>query len=469
MRLGGRTSAGFLCVQVFAGVPFFVCLLESIYMCWDHSFCSIFSPLCVCMCFPPLQMVPTVVFPSSVSHTQSSFQSFLDAAFTFLRFQPPGYGTGAGLCVLPRMSLPLRLSFGYLVPGGVGVAMLLGFAVGTQVSRWPCCIRLTDAWRRQRGFAPHAQGLVTRYHSVKYLGSSRSLPVRATADGGEDGIELQRSVPGGASNTPSATANPLWALASSAHKPGVEIEGALAGSDPSAPLRARGLAALLTWALFTYSSVLSTTLLLLSCVSVPGAPSTYLFLDANRDCSSAGWVGPLTAVCVCVLALAAFVPYAALLLHRRRVAYPALYWVLCGPFTDGAYWWESVLLAQRTALLSLSAGLVQYPVPRLLAAGCVCMLCFAVHLTYKPLQHHAMQHLQTLFQGCLLVTVMANVAVAQTAEVPLGAQSPAAADAVNALQLLCVYVLPVGAVAVLAARPALASLRGVVTTGAPKL
>lgn len=114
------------------------------------------------------------------------------------------------------------------------------------------------------------------------------------------------------------------------------------------PLSDRVKGACMNWFLFTYTTVLSTTLKLLSCVSVPGAPHTYLYLNATRDCSSTGWLVPLYVVLVLLVGGCVALPFFTRFLHHSPDKLPGVYRVLTDPYTDECYWWEGALLFPST-------------------------------------------------------------------------------------------------------------------------
>lgn len=211
--------------------------------------------------------------------------------------------------------------------------------------------------------------------------------------------------------------------------------------------------ALMNWFLFTYTSVLSTTLKFLSCVSVPGQPDTYMFLNATLDCNTTAWLAPLYLVLLVLVGGSAALPWFIRYLHRRPQKLPGVYRILTDPYTDKCYWWEAALLAQRLLLAFFNTFLAQNPLLHLLFAALVCLISAFLHLVLRPIRHPRTQISQTAFQFSLVVTTIVNVAWAQFAQdsqdgsLVLSASAARARDILDTLTLLFVYIVPAAAIA----------------------
>lgn len=195
------------------------------------------------------------------------------------------------------------------------------------------------------------------------------------------------------------------------------------------PLPDRMIGATLNWFLFTYSSVLAATFKLLLCIPFAGLPNTYLYLDANQECT-AQWTAPLYIVMVCLLGFAVVLPILMRLKQKWAPRHPGVYRILTDPYRDECYWWECVLLVQRLVLSVLNTFMAHTPVLRMLLAGLVCTISAFLHLMYRPILDGPTQAIQTLFQFSLIMVVVVNVAVAQTVQNAQTATNPAIA-AVN--------------------------------------
>ena len=221
---------------------------------------------------------------------------------------------------------------------------------------------------------------------------------------------------------------------------------------PQLPLKTRLKGSALNWFLFTYTSALSATLKLLSCVDVPGSDRKHLFMNASLDCSSVAWMVPLYIVLVVLVGVVIALPFVTVYLHKHQHIHRGMYRALSDPYRRECYWWESVLLSQRLLLSFFCTFLVQYPVFRLVLAGMVCLVCTFLHLSYKPIHSPHGQMAQAVFQFSLLAVIMVNIAMAQLvqdAKDNMSAMSShankLAMGAHESLDLLFIYVLPLGA------------------------
>lgn len=211
------------------------------------------------------------------------------------------------------------------------------------------------------------------------------------------------------------------------------------------PLPQRLAGAIFNWFLFTYSSVLSATLKLLLCVPLPGTGQSFLFLNANQECTDS-WRGSLSVLLACLCGFAVLLP---LLMWRKKGwsgRYPGVYRVLTDPYREGCYWWECVLLAQRLLLSLFNTFLVHIPVMRLMLSGVVCIVASFLHLLYRPLDDTATQGTQTLLQFCLLVVVLGNTAVAEAVQEAQHGNTSSTFDTLSyqaVIDVAFVYVVPV--------------------------
>lgn len=227
--------------------------------------------------------------------------------------------------------------------------------------------------------------------------------------------------------------------------------------------------AALAWLLFAFTPLLSTTLTFLTCVSVPGSPGLYVFKHAAQECT-AEWVAPL------LLAAAALVVFAvclhrlarAAVRHRAAGVVTTTHQILCAPYHPAYFWWESVLVWQRLVMAGLDAGLVNFPVARLLTSAVLCVVCAVAHMSARPVVNAHTQRLQTCLQASLVVVVLTYLPQAQSLQqaVPsMVAHSSSAVLRSNqltvALQLVFTYAVPLGGIILLApVREWAASVKG---------
>ena len=460
--------------------------------------------LLVCVAVP--QMVPLVVIPAASNRSSSTFKQVLEGFFSIFRLQLPGNGSGRGACVIPHMTVPLKLSLGYLIPLLVAASMAMCYAAGLALGTTRAAQRVRQYFderqQAQRAKRIAKQASVTRssewatgvLNPIRQPPAPSSAVVGAAPDGKSTGtmitpvIEMaplaSPATPGRASPGPvplvsatppaSSTAAPrksqlmFWHWKSfrnpladwDTHDLGGYKDLAL--SDPAPrhkdllvlPLMERVKGSAINWFLFAYSSILNATLRLLSCVTVPGVSGTYLFADGNRLCSSAAWQGPLFIVVVFVVGFGVLMPVITFRVHRRRIQRRGVYRILCEQYRPECYWWESVLIAQRLLLSFLATFAAATPVLRMVLSALVCLCCTVAHLHFRPMNTSQAQQLQTLFQFSLLVVVICNVSPAYQLEVADSTTTGGngtSARLLNTLDLLFIYILPI--VAILASVP----------------
>lgn len=219
------------------------------------------------------------------------------------------------------------------------------------------------------------------------------------------------------------------------------------------PLRERQRGAVLNWFLFAFSSILSATLRLLTCVPLPGSPHTYLYFDGNRDCSTAVWRVPLALLLVFLVGFVVFLPLFTFRLHRRRLSASGFHRVLCEHYRPEFYWFECALILQRLLLAFLGAFLPSSPVLRLVLMTLVCLCATVTHILVRPFASPSTQRLQTTLQLSLLVVSVCNIVPA--AMVELGGISGGGGASTIAhgsqallavLEIAFVYVVPIAAI-----------------------
>ncbi len=201
-------------------------------------------------------------------------------------------------------------------------------------------------------------------------------------------------------------------------------------------------------AVFTFSSLSSATFVLLTCVPVEGLPGrSYVFLAADTECHT-GWqfalfllLALLVSLPVLALVLAKnpnrlassfersrISLFACLLAHaygfsvtsccpsslvrRAESTTPGLLQssreLLSSPFTDGAFWWQSVLVLQ-ILLTSLLFAFVTSPVSRTLSMAAACALFMGAHITAQPFKHPLVNVSQSCHLTLLLLLAVLSV------------------------------------------------------------
>lgn len=398
----------------------------------------------------PLQMIPSVVISSPKSASNSNWQNVLESILTVIRFQFPDSVSHRGACVVRGMGVTFKLSFGYLNPGLVACAMVLCYVAGLLLMRLCWCKCMARLAARVTPAEEKPEALNSPYQPQRSVDGMDAGGSRDTSEHGEvkvvavkgdhhdldvDGAAVRYSVGGGATS-------PL----SLAVAGGEGDDFGITPRDPSRPMIDKTKGAALTWFLFGYSSILSTTLTLLSCVQVPGESGTYLFRGATVACTQT-WRGPLVFVTVVLFLFAACLPLLAYTVKRahtradRKGRPDSMYRTLCEPFHDKVYWWEAVLVTQRLLMACLDTFLAQFPVFRLIFACFLSLFCTVAHILVSPMTLASTQRLQTSLQICLLVVTVCYIPQAQvTEQAAPGVLASSRAESLSASFLLAVQV-----------------------------
>lgn len=208
------------------------------------------------------------------------------------------------------------------------------------------------------------------------------------------------------------------------------------------------LGAGITWLLFAYSPLLSTTLTFLTCVSVPGSPDTYLYKNATQQCT-AEWIAPLAIMTAVLVGFAVALPWLASHVRQGHKGHTtATHRALCGSFQPQYYWWETVLVAHRLFMSFLDTFMSQYPIIHLASAAIVCLLCTVAHITLAPMAHNSTQRLQTCLLVSLTVVVLTLLPQAQSLEeaapglTSVSYVSKQSGSVMQALQVIFLYIAP---------------------------
>jgi hypothetical protein len=259
------------------------------------------------------------------------------------------------------------------------------------------------------------------------------------------------------------------------------------------PLHVRIADVLANAAFSMYSSLVSTTSLLLHCVSLPGLAGTFQFIQASRSCS-AGLSVVLSIVIVLVsavlIALTVWASQWHAALEGTQPLQPQLLAVqretsvlslgteapasissaehtnlvdartsrldglkqgvanaLCAPYTHKRSWWEAVLLLHRLALVLLFVFFSRMPVVQSFCAALVCFLACLLHVLFEPMRGNPpSQRLQTVLLSCLVIAALARIQNAT--QVQEGTAVSGASQLMFMITFVCLYVLPVAALAV---------------------
>ena len=192
------------------------------------------------------------------------------------------------------------------------------------------------------------------------------------------------------------------------------------GESMYTPL-AESFAGFVTLALFSYSSLVQATLRLLYCVpitSADGSVQRRLFLEGSTLCDASGWQAPLYILLVVLLVfpvlLFAFLRHVKAAHARGNNHYALVFNNLCGVYHDEVYWWEAVHLSQRLLLSIIVTLLNSQPLIRSTLTTAVCVLFFALHLTYSPYMRRRSALAQSVFQVSLVsVSILCGLANAR--------------------------------------------------------
>lgn len=262
--------------------------------------------------------------------------------------------------------------------------------------------------------------------------------------------------------------------------PGASLNSAprFEADTSNVPLRARLVCAAVNFSVSMYATVTLAVMKLLHCVSVPGAPAgtTWLFIDATRQCSYFGWQAPLLValalMCAMPLALAWLARWAMTGRWRWGAHTEALLssqsstprnpnfltdtrWgvhrALCGPYLPTLYFWESVLMAQRLVLAALSVFLSSSrPAVAVQAVTLLCVALLLLHVLVGPLHSPGARRLQTVLLFSLTAVALASSPAADRQEAASTASGPGAPSEKTAHSLRLVFGAVVPVVALVA-------------------
>lgn len=432
--------------------------------------------------FPPLchwQMVPLVTIARAPTNGDvGAFKAAMDTLFTVFRLQLPISGFGGGVCVIPGLSIRVKVALGFLVPALIAASMVVCYIVFHRMGfSTLVCSRAGGKELADSSGAPLRRkraGLLARAVSENWSVSALLRREKSVSGRALVKVELPKRR--------ATVLNPLFPVArpTPEHTPAADpfassssllpslgkVEEYEKASQPRRRLSFRARAATegrpwkerlkgatLTFILFSYTSILSATLRLLSCYSMPGATGKYLFLDATVSCDATGWQAPLYVIVICVVGFAVALPLLTFAVRRRGLlTFSAVHRVLCEPYKSAFYYWESILLVQRLALAFLDTFAVAYPVPRLVLAGLLVGAVTMAQTVLRPQYYHTSYRLQSTLQASLLVIILINLGPAQTAQtLQLGPQTLSLPQAVtnrlaDTLEILFVYIVPLTAI-----------------------
>ena len=212
----------------------------------------------------------------------------------------------------------------------------------------------------------------------------------------------------------------LTSASASLNKPLAPGQSSPSGESMYTPL-AESFAGFVTLALFSYSSLVQATLRLLYCVpitSADGSVQRRLFLEGSTLCDASGWQAPLYILLVVLLVfpvlLFAFLRHVKAAHARGNNHYALVFDNLCGVYHDEVYWWEAVHLSQRLLLSIIVTLLNSQPLIRSTLTTAVCVLFFALHLTYSPYMRRQSALAQSVFQVSLVsVSILCGLANAR--------------------------------------------------------
>jgi hypothetical protein len=196
--------------------------------------------------------------------------------------------------------------------------------------------------------------------------------------------------------------------------------------------KAKVLGAAVTILLFTFSSLITTTMQLLYCVDVPtpdGGVARRLFIDGTQECDMTGWQLPLL-VLLCALALCPAVVFVLARASRRLASrgsfsVQVVHDILTARFRRECYWWESVLLTHRLVLAVARNFLDPYPLLRVVIVYLTCMFFFTLHMAVQPMVSREANVAQGVLLGCLLtLSAVVGVLFYATSEVDGDARLP---------------------------------------------
>lgn len=236
----------------------------------------------------------------------------------------------------------------------------------------------------------------------------------------------------------------------------------------------RGIIAPLVFvALVTYNSLLQSGLVALRCTNeVQGGH--WLLADTSVPCSGPvyGVLSAMSGLAVAVVALA--MPVAGVLLlipHRKHLSTPRIfqrYGMLYGGYRSSRWYWESIIMLRKVAV-QIIASLLTVTGLRLVALLLVMGLCVLAQAKLKPYKQHALNRLEMLSLGSLLLSLVLEVAVLAASGVSNNAaaldaslQTLQNAQVPIAVTIIVIQLLVVGTLMVFLVRATLQQLKDAV-------
>jgi hypothetical protein len=435
-------------------------------------------------------MVGVVIIPGQERPQTSNYRKVMNAIFSLFRLSPPVQGSNDGYCVIPSMNAPTKMSLGLISPFAIALCMvILSLAAYffrckllTQPAKEPKSDRVGEVYLASKLVEALPTSASAPHVTPRHVDANRvsSPPPTPRPGSGRSTLRthaiLVKHIRTDEDHTLNIPTNPLLTT-SPPQSPRItllsptQVQAHVAspvmlknkaslimklfsrGKMPVEPVltfkeRVKGCA--LNWFLFAYFPMLSSVLKLLTCVDVSGVSEKVWFYNGNVACNDMKWLGGIVTALVLLFAFVVMLPLLARAVTHNVSQHRGLHRVLCGSYVDNRYWWECVLMAQRVSILILSAFLTQYPVLQLSLCGMITALSLSAHIAFSPMYSTSIQGLQTLFQLCLLCVILVNIAAAQRTERPVTVNTVSeslTADLIDAIDFVCVYGVPVVAVA----------------------
>ena len=356
-----------------------------------------------------------VYYLQMTSYVQMPLTTMSNRAFNVLlyvisifRLQWPASGTG--LCAIEGMNARLEAQLEGLTP----LAVAVGIVVCLAVQRL-CCPRLSSRQPMPARSALRACACALKTKS-RYADSDSlvaTAPVMQLIDVREPAATAYVLLPSATQSRNCAEEED----ADSEMGEGLQdAEDHYVHNATAMTLRSRYIVVAINFILFSYAVFLSSVVMLLHCVTVPGHPNSvlFLFIEGDVKCAFGGWQAGYVVALVLLIALPLCLIGAAVWGMQATGAtasvmddlHMGLRRAVVGAYRVDCYWWESSLMLQRLALSLLYTFASSVPLVQVSLTVIFCAAFLVVHVFARPMRYPLAQLLQTVLLACLLIAAV---------------------------------------------------------------